>query len=90
MKRIESKDELNLTSSDQQIFQRGLLAYYGAVVANIDPVGYLPRGAFFSTFAEETEEGEFLGVVVNGRASLIRMNVETVRAIMGETNERTA
>lgn len=90
MKRIETKDELKLTSSDQQIFQRGLLAYYGAIVAGIDPVGYLPRGAFFSAFAEETEEGKFLGVVVNGRAALIQMTAETVRAILGETNERTA
>lgn len=88
MERIETKEALEafagLTSSEERLFRRGLLAYYGSLVCFTDEEDtreYIPSLSSFSSFAEKTDEGRFLGVVYGGRAALIPLKIEVIRNI---------
>lgn len=96
MERIETKEELEafakLTPSEARLFRRGLLAYAGALLCftnDLDAHEFVPCVPPLSTFAEQTDAGRFLGIVYNGRAALVPMKCEVVRALcVPDTKEK--
>lgn len=88
MERIETKEDLDafvkLSSSEERVFRRALLSYYGALICftnEEDANEYIPQTPVMTSFLEKIDGKFFVGVVYNGRAALIPMKQEVLRAL---------
>ena len=85
---VKTQKDLELfgiSDYDLRLFCCELLQVYGARCLD-DPAPYLPK-SHFATFLERADDLYF-GFVANGRAALVKLDAETVRAIVEGNNER--